>query len=642
MADPSGSWEPSTAEAYIDQQVGTINTNLASETIARQTGDSNLSTQLQSEMATRADQDANLNALINAGIREGGGVQFDIVPTQNSANGITSGGMYSTLKDSNIGFVDETPTAGSNNLVKSGGIYNAVNTVVTSGQLCTDNVYINAIFPYIVATNEVKKIRVTMYRDNTNMNLVAYNANGEEILNRYFDVGVEAIPEVFNMRITSKTTLHDVLLRFNKNAFLRLRTSIINSQDDRRVFYGSFTEQVYEYQSKASLFNNFKQMRDWGGIDAGNKSIVGANIYGTCDCFRFPVKITSITIPIEKDGILEIYRTKIRDGVDAETVLLSTINAKKGTYKYPVDIDLNAGEGIGFCGNRLFSFIEDTNWRITRYNISTLKRIDPVTGFANGYINCSVDYYYLTDKKISPLKDIKISVLGDSISTFGTEYSYSNPYYPSLDIKNAYETWWGRLMQDGAIILKNMSVSQSTYINRTGDDEHRWIGYDARITNLNGDNDEVPDVILLLCGINDLFTNSTLGDFDFTKKITDFSELNTFSFKQALQYVVMRLIELYPSSKIILGTPFKVGNSDWNFPEQNGVRYLYQICEAIREIARIMGVGLIDFYSEVQISYTEMKNLKYDNNIHPNKLGHYLYYQITKRHLLDMNYQNVE
>ena len=122
IANPSGSWEPGTAEAYIDQQVGILNTNLTQETIGRQTGDRNLQTQLQSEMATRADQDANLNALINAGIREGGGVQFDIVPTQNSANGITSGGMYSTLRDANVGFVDDEPTAGSDNLVKSDGI----------------------------------------------------------------------------------------------------------------------------------------------------------------------------------------------------------------------------------------------------------------------------------------------------------------------------------------------------------------------------------------------------------------------------------------------------------------------------------------------------------------------------------------
>ena len=97
IANPSGSWTPGTAEQYIDSQIATVNTNLANETIGRQTGDRNLQTQLQSEMNTRADQDANLNALINAGIREGSGVQFDIIPTQNSANGITSGGMFDVL-----------------------------------------------------------------------------------------------------------------------------------------------------------------------------------------------------------------------------------------------------------------------------------------------------------------------------------------------------------------------------------------------------------------------------------------------------------------------------------------------------------------------------------------------------------------
>ena len=48
VADPSGSWEPSSAQEYIDEQVGEMTTELTSEIVARQTGDSNLQTQIDS------------------------------------------------------------------------------------------------------------------------------------------------------------------------------------------------------------------------------------------------------------------------------------------------------------------------------------------------------------------------------------------------------------------------------------------------------------------------------------------------------------------------------------------------------------------------------------------------------------------
>ena len=57
VADPSGSWEPGTAEAYIDQQVGILNTNITNETIARQTADQSLQTQINAEATTRANVD---------------------------------------------------------------------------------------------------------------------------------------------------------------------------------------------------------------------------------------------------------------------------------------------------------------------------------------------------------------------------------------------------------------------------------------------------------------------------------------------------------------------------------------------------------------------------------------------------------
>ena len=63
IADPSGSWTPSTAEAYVDQKVGVLNANLTQEVIARQSGDSNLQTQLNAEVATRSSLSAEVDTL---------------------------------------------------------------------------------------------------------------------------------------------------------------------------------------------------------------------------------------------------------------------------------------------------------------------------------------------------------------------------------------------------------------------------------------------------------------------------------------------------------------------------------------------------------------------------------------------------
>ena len=130
---------------------------------------------------------------------------------------------------------------------------------------------------------------------------------------------------------------------------------------------------------------------------------------------------------------------------------------------------------------------------------------------------------------------------------------------------------------------------------------------------------------------------TTLGEFDYSKKIEQIDELDTYQFKQAYQYIVYKLLTLYPNSKIFLCTPFKPGNATWGFPEYNSVKNLYfkDLLNAIRELADSLGVGLIDFYKETKINYITMKDLIYKDPIHPGRIGHYLYYKIAKNNLIN-------
>lgn len=506
----------------------------------------------------------------------------------------------------------------------------------------TDNPVINNILPYAALTPDVKKIYVSM--STTQINIYLRDADGNDLRAKLVTDKSDAfVNDIVEIVENSTTTLTDGLFILNKSAIDRVRERMVLS--DYTTFSGTITNNlVYNWDNKYGLFGQ-ERTRDWGTTpsDVSGATTTGSNIYNTVDAFRFPAVITSITIPVTSDGILEVYRCRLDDVKDvSKAELLFTIKAKAGTHEYPCRIFVNAGDGIGFACTTHAYFDTSVGWRLASYNISTLVRGSNVTGFTNGAMVAKVKYrYFEPHTNVKPLSGMNISVIGDSISTYGEDYSYSNPYYPSGNVTNYLRTWWGRLEQDGATILRNQSVSRSTIVDPGGDVAYRWIGYNARISAL-GDGDINPDVIMILAGINDMFRSTELTDFDFSKNTTDYGDLSKSEFTTAYQWIVMKLLELYPSSKIFLCTPFKAGNAAWGFPEKNGDRYLYQIRSRIKELAAALGVGVIDFYAEVGISWKQMNAGAFGDTIHPNAEGHYEYYTIARRHLIDFVQGNVK
>lgn len=392
-------------------------------------------------------------------------------------------------------------------------------------------------------------------------------------------------------------------------------------------FYGTLNENVY----------NDKQFEEtllyyWGGnfsIDSG----VGGDIYANENYFRANVLIEDITFNLKKDGLIDIYLIN-KDRSNAK--LFFSIDGKKGIGKYEVGKIIPKNCTLGFLGNILTASPNKYGYKLVTYG-KDLKFKD-VSSTTNVSINVEMSYrYIIKDENKDLFSDVTFSVLSDSIGTFGEEYSYSNPYYPKFDINNFYQTWWGRLISDGMKILKNQSVSQSTVTNVSQEEyKYRWIGYSERIENLGDLDGNKPDIIFVLIGVNDMFV-TTLGEFDYSKKIEQMDELDTYQFKQAYQYIVYKLLTLYPNSKIFLCTPFKPGYTTWGFPEYNSGKNLYfkELLNAIRELSDSLGVGLIDFYKETKINYITMKDLTYKDPIHPGRIGHYLYYKIAKNNLIN-------
>lgn len=392
-------------------------------------------------------------------------------------------------------------------------------------------------------------------------------------------------------------------------------------------FYGTLNENVY----------NDKQFEEtllyyWGGdfsIDSG----VGGDIYANENYFRANVLIEDITFNLKEDGLIDIYLIN-EDRSNAK--LFFSIYGKKGIGKYEVGKIIPKNCTLGFLGNILTASPNKYGYKLVTYG-KDLKFKD-VASTIKVSINVEMSYrYIIKDENKDLFSDVTFSVLSDSIGTFGEEYSYSNPYYPKFDINNFYQTWWGRLISDGMKILKNQSVSQSTVTNVSQEEyKYKWIGYSERIENLGDLEGNKPDIIFVPIGVNDMF-GTTLGEFDYSKKIEQMDELDTYQFKQAYQYIVYKLLTLYPNSKIFLCTPFKPGNTTWGFPEYNSGKNLYfkELLNAIRELSDSLGVGLIDFYKETKINYITMKDLTYKDPIHPGKIGHYLYYKIAKNNLIN-------
>lgn len=392
-------------------------------------------------------------------------------------------------------------------------------------------------------------------------------------------------------------------------------------------FYGTLNENVY----------NDKQFEEtllyYWGSDFSINSGVGGDIYANENYFRANVLVEDLTFNLKDDGLIDIYLIN-EDRSNAK--LFFSIDGKKGIGKYEVGKIIPKNCTLGFLGNILTASPNKYKYKLVTYGKNlTFKDVAPANFVS---INVKMSYrYIIKDENKDLFSDVTFSVLSDSIGTFGEEYSYSNPYYPKFDINNFYQTWWGRLISDGMKILKNQSVSQSTVTNVSQEEyKYRWIGYSERIENLGDLEGNKPDIIFVPIGVNDMF-GTTLGEFDYSKKIEQMDELDTYQFKQAYQYIVYKLLTLYPNSKIFLCTPFKPCDTTWGFPEYNSGKNLYfkELLNAIRELSDSLGVGLIDFYKETKINYITMKDLTYKDPIHPGRIGHYLYYKIAKNNLIN-------
>ena len=109
-----------------------------------------------------------------------------------------------------------------------------------------------------------------------------------------------------------------------------------------------------------------------------------------------------------------------------------------------------------------------------------------------------------------PDRTTKVSVIGDSISTFAgwCDTTKGGAYYPKSDgdVSSVSDTWWHKLIYNKmstGVFEKNISAGNTTVVqNTTGDSSAYWYGWDFG-TRLQQIGIGEPDVVLIHGGTND-------------------------------------------------------------------------------------------------------------------------------------------
>lgn len=154
----------------------------------------------------------------------------------------------------------------------------------------------------------------------------------------------------------------------------------------------------------------------------------------------------------------------------------------------------------------------------------------------------------------------KLSILGDSISTFETWIPEGyNCFYPGNgELENVEQTWWKMVLDDMDMELcANASSSGSTCVgNSLGTDDPQHGCSDFRMADLMGKNGEYPDIIIVYMGTNDFLQSISLGDNDGTQYVEE-GEIENFS--DAYSLILDKLAANYPGADIFCCSLMPIG-----------------------------------------------------------------------------------
>lgn len=240
---------------------------------------------------------------------------------------------------------------------------------------------------------------------------------------------------------------------------------------------------------------------------------------------------------------------------------------------------------------------------------------------------------FIPEELVMTKTDIKIGIIGDSISTFdgymasdidgyqGTTYSV---YYPKGDVKRVEDTWWFKMsLMLGADInnICNCSWSGSLVTGDSGSIKSASSGCSSkRISDLSSKG-FAPDLVICYISCNDWAYNIPLGKWGISDSIP--SEGMKSSFREAYALMLYKIKKSYPKAIVVCLTNLEDYKRDripgWPSNNANGVS-VEEWNLNIKEVADDMNCYTIDL-QECGINYDNITKYTVDNGLHPNSAG---------------------
>ena len=237
---------------------------------------------------------------------------------------------------------------------------------------------------------------------------------------------------------------------------------------------------------------------------------------------------------------------------------------KEGKILYGVKVDGNFYFGAG-CPQQVKDYIEE------KISSLSLDEYEDIVAFLSDYLEGDDTLKGIIGEWNNAVPEKKISILGDSISTFNQEgYKIDGyaMYYPTAagdrgaDVTTVNDTWWMQVINSVAGTLEvNASYSGSTASSRT-------IGFFPRVPLLGN-----PDIIYVALGTNDSYNSVPIGEINFESETYDLTQ-----FAPAYIKGMQDTIAAYPTAKIVcvafdMGTDYQ--NAIKTIAEHYGSEYIY-------------------------------------------------------------------
>lgn len=239
----------------------------------------------------------------------------------------------------------------------------------------------------------------------------------------------------------------------------------------------------------------------------------------------------------------------------------------------------------------------------------------------------------ITNNPQSIYKGKKLSIYGDSISTFAGWIPQGNAVYytgSNCDMFYVDDTWWMKTIKalQFDLLVNNSWSGRAVSSVRDGSSAHATdAGYkQANIDQLQSGN-VLPEVIIIKLGINDFNNECPLGTYDGKTAVP--TDPTTFS--DAYAIMLDRIMSTYPLADVYCCTLMSCEkNGAVGFPETNGNgNTIDEFNEVIKNLASAFGAKVLNHHT-CGITYYNLETYMGDyvssssTGLHPNPKGHSL------------------